>query len=180
MNKQNILVSSVIGVIALVASVLLGGTQVVKDTVHEVEVRTGAISSPDIDANYFSYGGVRHYGLKADISQATTTVCAIQSPAGTSSLKFWSISERVSSSSASIITIAKATTAFATTTILGSQMAIAANAQADIVGSTTAAQQTAGADLFAPNTWLVFGQQGGTGTFSPVGQCSATWVQVAY
>lgn len=178
MNKQNIIVSSVIGVIAIVASVFLGGTEVVQNTVHEV--KTGAVVSNDLDGNYFSYGGVRHWGLKADLAQATTTVCAIQAPVGTSTLLSWGISETVSSTTASTITIAKATTAFATTTLLGVQVAVAANAQTMIVGSTTAAQNTAGANVFAPNTWLVFGQQGGTGTFSPTGQCYATWVQMSY
>jgi hypothetical protein len=178
--KQNIIVSSVIGVIAVVASIFLGGTQVVKDTVHEVEVKTGSVASPEIQSPYVSVGGQRMWRQKADISTGTTTICAIQAPAGTSSLRYYALSETVSSTTASVITIAKATTAFATTTLLGSQITVAANAQTTIVGSTTAAQQTAGADVFAPNTWLVFGQQGGTGTFSPIGQCSAHFEQVAY
>ena len=178
MNKQNLFVSSVIGVLAVLASIFLGGTQTVKEITHEV--KTGAVVSNDLDGNYFSYGGVRHYGLRADLAQGTTTVCAIQSPAGTSSLRAFGISETVSSTTASVTTTTKATTAFATTTLLGAQVAVAANAQAMIVGSTTAAQNTAGADVFAPNTWIVFGQQGGTGTFSPTGQCYATWVQMSY
>lgn len=175
MNK-NTLISAVIGVIAVIASVFLGGTQTVREITHEV----GSVASPDIQSPYISVGGQRMWRQKADLSTGTTTVCAIQAPSGTSSLKFWSISETTSSTSASVITIAKATTAFATTTLLGSQLAVSANAQAMFVGSTTAAQQASGADVFAPNTWLVFGQQGGTGTFSPVGQCTAHWEQISY
>lgn len=180
MNK-NYIFSGVVGIVAVIASVFLGGTETVREITHEVQkVNTGAVSSPDIMSPYVSVGGQRMWRQKADLQTGTTTVCAIQAPAGTSSLRFWSISETVSSTTATIITIAKANTAFATTTTLGVPIAVAANAQAMIVGSTTAAQQTAGADVFAPNTWLVFGQQGGAGTLSPVGQCTAHFEQISY
>lgn len=125
-------------------------------------------------ANDFINGGVETIGNRtASLTQATTTVCAIQSPAATSTLQSASILLTVSSTTASSVVLAKATTAFATTTNLNTE-AVAANAQATIVASTS---PTGGNKdlIFSPSTWLVVGMSGGTGTFSPTGVCTATW-----
>jgi len=119
-----------------------------------------------------SVNGAGTITKRAVMTTATTTVCALQSPAATSTLVYGSAYLTVSSTSASTLTIAKATTAYATTTSLGAS-AIAANAQATIIASTT---PTAGAaTVFAPSTYMVVGLQGGTGTFSPTGVCTAVF-----
>jgi len=137
----------------------------------------GAVSSPDIASPYFSYGGVRHWGRKTtSLTQATTTVCAIQSPASTSTLMYGSIQFTTSSTTASTVTLAKATTAYATTTSLGSA-SVAANGYATVVSKRTAAGGDALDETFAPNTYFVVGMAGGVGTFSPAGTCEATWIE---
>lgn len=146
---------------------------------HTSKVETpsfGALAGPDIASNYLKWGGgngVRVYPTARALSTATTTVCAIQSPAATSTLRYFGIKFDVSSTTASIITIAKATTAFATTTQIGTDYNIAANAQGFIQASTSPAADAA--TVFAPNTWIVVGMRGGTGTFSPTGACQATF-----
>lgn len=144
------------------------------------EVQVGAVSSPDSPSPYFSFGQLRRWNEKKALNTATTTACAIKSPSATSSLdlKATGIRFDVSSTTASVVTIAKATTPFATTTLIGNQYSIGANAQATILASTTATQQVASIDVLAPNTYIVFGIQGGTGTFSPTGQCQASFIEM--
>lgn len=101
------------------------------------------------------------------LTQATTTVCAIQSPNATTSIMSASILETVSSTTASTITLATSSTAFATTSLIAT-VAIGANAQGALTFDPGVNNSTV-----SPNTWLVFGQSGGTGTFSPTGTCQA-------
>ena len=168
---------------ALIVSILaLGVAFVGKDVqtvVNEVPVEVGALSSPDLASRYFSFGGVREYAgsSKAPV-QASTTICAFQSPAATSSLDFASLNLSSLSVAETIVTLAKATTAYATTTLIGNQMTVAANGAVTILASTTATQKVAAADVFAPNTWLVFGVQGTTSPLIlPVGKCQARFTE---
>lgn len=109
------------------------------------------------------------------MAQATTTVCAIQSPAATTTLARATANFSVSSTTASRVTIAKATTAFATTTALG-VADIAANGQATVLATTTPSLMST--LVISPSSWVVVGIQGGTGTFSPTGTCTATFESV--
>lgn len=141
----------------------------------------GALAGPDIPSPYISFGDVRQFAARTSVlTAATTTVCALQSPAATSTLIAGGINFSVSSTSASTVTIAKATTAYATTTLINSA-SVGANAQATILAASTtvsALEQTN--RIFAPNTYLVVGMAGGVGTFSPSGNCEAVWVQNSY
>lgn len=140
----------------------------------------GALGSPAIMSPWYSVGGVTEWKTMAALNTATTTVCAIQAPAATSTLVGGGVNFTVSSTTATVVTLAKATTAFATTTLINSA-AISANATAAILAASStisALEQTN--RTFAPNTYLVFGMQGGTGTFSPTGHCSAVFQQLAY
>lgn len=138
----------------------------------------GALSGPDIASSYLKWGlgnGVRVYPTGRALSTATTTVCAIQSPNATSTLRWAGVRFDVSSTTASTITLAKSATAFATTTQIGETVAVAANAQAFVLATSTAAQVIAQTTVFAPNQWFVVSMTGGTGTFSPTGACQATF-----
>lgn len=164
--------------LGIVLALVLGVMAVTKAPVVKevtVEKSVGALAGPDIPFSYLNWGGAITQRGSMKLAQATTTVCAIQSPAATSTLEWAQFDMTTSSTTASVATVAKATTAFATTTLIGNQIEIAANAQANIVASTTAAQLAAGVHVFAPSTWLVLGMQGGVGTFSPVGNCAASW-----
>lgn len=162
MNKNIILT------IAIATSLVLG---FVGATKKSTEIQTGAVSSPYLQSQDFSYGGVLHFGAKTDsLTQATTTVCALQSPSATSTLLHASIRFSVSSTTASTVTLAKASTPYATTTSLGA-VSLAANAQGIAVASTT------GSHIFSPNTYFVVGMAGnGANTYSPTGTCQATWI----
>lgn len=170
--------------VAGVTSLVIGlGAFFAPPSTPAVDHTYGAATGPDIPSNYFSFGGFRQWAQSPrSLNQATTTVCAIQSPVATSSLEHASINFAVSSSTATLLTIAKSATAFATTTIIGSQINIAANAQATVVASTTlsATGADAAAFIFAPSTWVVMSLTGGSGTFSPTGSCEAMWRQLAY
>jgi len=172
--------------IALVVSLVVGLTvsKPVNTVVQRVtDGKLGSVASPDIMSPYFSFGGVRHWGARSDsLVQATTTVCAIQSPAATSTLIMGSIRLSVGSTTASTVTIAKSATAYATTTLIGGG-ALGAGAQGTFSATTTPSTGTSldGPMVFGPSQYLVVGMQGGVGgTFSPTGNCQATWVQNAY
>ena len=170
MNTGTKLVISAFVALSLVMSVLALNKPVPAPVV-------GAVSGPILMSNYFGFGGLTMWGAQtSSLKQATTTVCALQSPAATSTLMYGSIKLNVSSTTASTVTLAKATSAFATTTSLGSA-SVAANGQATVVSLRTAAGGDALAETFAPSTWFVVGMAGGTGSFSPSGTCQAVWIQ---
>jgi hypothetical protein len=122
--------------------------------------------------NGVSVGGLFTTATRVAMATGTTTVCAIQSPNATTTLTEASALFTVSSASASTVYLAKATTAFATTTSLGFA-ALAAGAQGTVIASTTPSSVTVdGAQVFAPNSWFVVGMTGLT-TYSPTGVCTA-------
>lgn len=160
--------------VALVVSVvvvLFAGGETTREIVREVSNgNLGAVSSPDISSPYFSFGGVRHWaGRTAALNSASTTICAIQSPAATSSLRFASVNLEVSSTTATVLTLARSASPSASTTLIESQ-SIAAGSKATLtVGSST---------QFAPNSYINASLKGGSGTFSPTGVCTAVWTEV--
>lgn len=178
MNKTNL------ALVLAVLAVVIGGvayTKHVSTTVVNNPV-VSSVASPDILSPYFSFGGVKNWGGRTDaLTQATTTICAIQSPASTSTLQFASIRLSVSSSTASRLVMAKAANAFATTTSLGSAV-FPANTPGTLIATTTPADALDEDKTFGPLQWLVVGMQdntpeAGAGTFSPTGTCVATWIE---
>lgn len=131
---------------------------------------TGAMTSSN---NTFTQGGVIIYRDTQAFDTATTTVCSLQAPSATSTLTNAAVTFDVSSTTASVVTLAKATTAFATTTQIGLSYTIEANAEATIMASTSPA--AGDALIFAPSEWFVVGMQNGVGNFSPSGDCWASW-----
>lgn len=137
-------------------------------------------ASPDFGP-YISIGGNRFWGRhSSSLIQATTTPCALQSPVSTSTLLTASfrLTSIATSTGAVTITLAKATTPYATTSLIA-YSTVQANKVGLAVASTTA---TNVANLtFAPNEYLVVGVQGsvgvpvGAGHFSLSGFCQATW-----
>jgi hypothetical protein len=159
-------------VVALVAIVIAAGGYMFP----KVQNHVGSVVGPDSYFEYVANNGLQKYGQTVSLQTATTTVCAIKSPAATSTLVFAGVRFSTSSTTASTVSLAQATTAYATTTNINTY-AVSANAQATIVASTTGS--VAGdATIFAPNTFFVVGMAGGIGTFSPVGSCSAEFVRI--
>ena len=143
----------------------------------EPEMAVGAVSGPFMPFDHIQWGlgqGIRIYPTATALKTGTTTICAIQSPVATSTLLRGGVVFTVSSSTATTITIAKATTAFATTTVLESE-AISAGEQETILWNQTDADT---ADMiFVPSQWFVVGMQGGLGLgeYTPEGVCHATF-----
>lgn len=138
----------------------------------------GAVSAPDTYFDYFSNNGLKRYARRAStLVQATTTVCALKSPSATSSLALgtFQLNAIATTTGPVILTLAKASTRYATTTSLGS-----VTIQAGKTGEATAS--TTGAHIFSPNTFFVVGAQGsvgvpaGAGTFSLSGSCQADFL----
>jgi hypothetical protein len=170
MNKH---IATVIGVVVVSVVGLIAYLNAPTPTTQQAPV--GAVSSPDISSRYFSYGGVRHWAAKTtSLTQATTTVCALQSPSATSTLQLGSgIRFDVSSTTASVVKLAKASVPFdVSSTQLGAAN-VGANQQATIVASSTSDNL-----VFGPNQYLIVQMSGGTGTFSPSGNCQATWTEI--
>lgn len=177
-NQTKIIVA---GLIAALCVALVWSLNRPDTIVYEPgEPSLGALAGPDISSPYLRWGDVAVYKAAQTMGTASTTVCALQAPSATSTLLVGSAKFDVSSTTATAITLAKATTAFATTTDLGTQP-LAANAQASFVITATTTPGGAAWDIsdtattFAPNTWLTVGMKGGNGTFSPTGTCTATW-----
>ena len=157
-----------VGVIVAIAFSLFSAMKPAR--VVERTIQPGSVASQDIMSPYFSFGGVKHWAARTDsLTQATTTVCAIQSPAATSSLAWAGILFKVSTTSASTITLATSSTPYATTSLLTSST-IAANAQGYVNF------QGASANVMPPNTWVVVGMAGNPGTYSPTGVCQAEFM----
>lgn len=135
----------------------------------------GAISGPDIPSPYLTVGGVTQWFSSMNMRPATTTVCSFLSPAVTSTLDFATAMFEVTSSTASVISIAKSANAFVTTTALASDLSVSADTKAFIFASSTEAIN--GQRVFAPSQWIVVSMKGGAGgtTFSPTGYCRAGW-----
>ncbi len=170
-------------VAAVVAVIAAAGTFAFLPTRTEVITKLGS-SGNYVASPVFTFGDVRAYAGRQELRQASTTICAIQSPAATSTLRFANVKVNIGSSTALILDIAQATTQYATTTKIGTTYNIAAGAQAFVQASTSPA---AGATtVFAPLTWLVVKAQGGvtagdfataagSAGFVPTGSCTATW-----
>jgi hypothetical protein len=135
-------------------------------------------SAPTLSASTVSVNGIStQYSRTASLTQASTTVCAIQSPSATSTLLLGSLNLTVSSTTASRVTFAKALGPAASTTLLG-QAQLGANAQGTFLASTTPTVLVDPIQVFSPSTWFTVSMSGGNGTFSPTGVCTAVFQEV--
>lgn len=143
-------------------------------------IKLGAVAGPDSYFDYVANNDVQRYAERvSSLTQATTTVCAIKSPSATSSLMLgtFRLNTLATTTGPVILTLAKSSTAFATTTSLGF-----VTVQAGKAGEATAT--TTGAHIFSPNTFFVVGAQGsvgvaaGAGTFSLSGSCQADFLRL--
>lgn len=158
----NKLILGVLALIAVVGLFLPIGNE--SKTIVERVSNLGAVSSPDLNI-----GGVRlTSGQTTAFNQGTSSVlCAIQSPAATSTLISGSIIVTTATSGASSLSLSKGTTNGTVGSVVLSTSTIASGAQGFLVnGSSTP---------FAPNTYLI-GAQGGAGILNQSGSCNAVWM----
>lgn len=184
MNK-NILTASGI-VLALILGTLgflKQSTVVIPAEVVAMLRKQGSVSGPDIQSPYFSFGGLHFWSQTTNsLPQATTTVCAIQSPTATSTLisaSFIESSTTAASGSLSGIrfVMAKSATAFASTTKLGELSITGIPMNFPLMASSTPVATDADDHTFKPSTYLTVSAIGAVG-YNMTGSCSATWVQV--
>lgn len=174
---KNYLVMAGIGLVAALVVVMFVPRQVVNQV-----SQLGAVSSPNINSPYFSFGGVRYWGAHTEsLNQATTTVCALQSPAATSTLQYGGLTITYATSSAVVLRLSKASTYNSTTTSLASSP-LAAGARGTIIASSTGlGVNLDGTNVFSPNQWFIGSIEGGQiGVASPTGICQAVWIQNDY
>lgn len=183
MNDKTKIAGVVLGVVALILALVAVNrpAQVLTET-KVVEKTLGAATGPDLPYLYISVGGVRQWSSNASLVTATSTFCAFQSPAATSTLRSAGINFLTSSTSPMIVDIGRGNNSNSTTTErLGSAVKIATSTQAFISASSTPFSSP-----FAPNQWLVFrasvdvaassiNGSGASATFSPTGSCHATF-----
>lgn len=130
----------------------------------------GAAVGPDqIGSDHYSWNGIVIYPYHPKMNTGSTTLCSIKSPSATTTLKSFVVNFRSGTTTASTVYLAKGTTVQATTTNFET-IALGANAIATVIASTTG--RTLNLPVIAPNSWLNVGQSGGTGTFSPTGDCT--------
>lgn len=172
---MNNIQKTIVGVLAL-AVLVLGGLYFNKSSVSTEQASGGSVTGPDSFYPCTSSNGVTRCFERRGLTTATTTVCAIKSPSATSTLVSASVQFVVSTTTASRVSLAKAATAYATTTSLGAAD-LAAGARGTFVASTTNTTNTTvdGLSVFGPSQYFVVGVQGGSGTFSPTGSCQATF-----
>jgi len=116
----------------------------------------GAQPGPDSTHEYYSVNGLAVYKTRKALNAATTTPCAIKSPAATSTLVATGLQITTGSSTAVTYRVATSTTAFATTTSLN-YFALASGAQ----GSFNLLSTTSNAMLIVPpSNYVVWGVEG--------------------
>lgn len=188
----------IIGLVAVVA--IIFGVSYLKPPSITVQVpkaetaspALGALAGPDIPYNWFSFGGVRRFAARSGLNQASTTICALQSPAATSTLVSSSVSFTTGTTTAYIGQFGKSVSPSATTTNLGQFMindgglitALASTSPTEFPGGTGYAGvlNNDWTSTFSPNQYLVVKYSGpnNTGTAAKnafVGTCNAIWEQ---
>lgn len=162
--------SAVVGVVVFVALVLAAGAAFYAGTQY-AQPTPGSVVGPDSPNPYYSVNGVATWKTRVGLRTATTTLCAIKSPAATSTLDFVSLQIAVGTSTAATIDLATSTTAYATTTNLVSAYSVGSGAQG------ASAWKSSGTNaITAPNTYFVAKTAGaGLGGYTYVGSCEASF-----
>jgi hypothetical protein len=172
MTKQNIL-NAVLGVaMVFVGFVAYNKPADVTTVVKEIPV--GAVVSSELSTNNFSFGEVRRWAYSQRFNVASTTLCAVKSPAATSTLVFAGYNISTGTTTAATIDVAKGNTAYATTTLLVTGTSVGSGATKEI-GWTTAGG-TAADDIMAPSTYvLVKTASVGLNGYTYGGRCSVVF-----
>lgn len=168
-NNAVALVALIIAIAACFLPVLPNGSSAFGTVQSGVDISTTNYTTMSV-TNGFANGGVFITANRsAALVAATTTPCAFQAPAATSTVMSASLLETVSSTTASSITIATAATQYATTTPLNAT-SVSAGAQTSAIFNATSSSA-----VISPSQWVVFGQSGGAGTFSSTGVCTVVF-----
>lgn len=177
MKNTLVAVAVVLGLVSLVFSFIAFTKPA---TVTE---QFGAVAGDSIDGQCFSQAGHRTCKARnAFVATSTTAgiVCAIKSPNATSTLTYGQAALTTGTTTATVMTLAKAATQFATTTALNAQILNANDTLSLIASSSPSGLGTtltiSNRIIFAPNQFFTVGLQGGTGTYAGIaGNCNAVF-----
>lgn len=142
-------------------------------TAHPV---LGALSSPSINSPWLRWGGITHWAGHTDaLNNASTTLCAIQSPAATSTFTYGDLQLSVGTSTTLHIDLSMSPTPSATSTVLGATNHVS-TPNNPIVASTS---PSGGPPyVFPPNYWFIATYTGAAGALNVLqGDCQASWTQ---
>jgi hypothetical protein len=168
-SMKNKLVIGIVAVVVLVGAYFFPQGNTVVERV--VEKTVGAVAGPESTNPYVSINGLQTWSTGKRLNTATSTACAIKSPAATSTIEFTSLQINTASSTATTWRVSTSTDGFATTTSLN-YFALASGAQGSYVLMSTSSN----AYLIAkPNTYLVWSVEGTviSGTANFQGTCTA-------
>lgn len=175
-------VSALILSVASISGLFTGERSVIVENIKDL----GSNPGPDMYSPFLNFNGVKSWYNSLSMQKATTTLCAIQSPAATSTLAFASVRLNTATSTITVINVAKASTAFSSTTVMGT-MTIPASESTLFTASTTDNGSNDRADenfIFPPSQWLnVFIENAFKGGANPTGyvpdgQCKAVFTEI--
>lgn len=132
--------------------------------------QTGSVSGPDISFPYLGINNLITYYNHIVMNVGTTTLCAIKSPAATSTIELatWNVS--VGTSTAASIDLGYGSTPYATSTNLTSATALSSNA----IGNTTWYPTSGTGSVIGPNTYVLVKTAGaGLSGYTYRGTCNA-------
>lgn len=137
-------------------------------------VRLGG-TSPEFSSQYLMVNGVRQWYFSTPMKTASTTLCSIPYPAGTTTLEYatWVITSGTSTSAT--IDLATSTTAFSTTTNLVSGTSVASNAQGNIFYQVNSGANVAFGGNQTPLYVNVMTATPGLGGYTYSGTCQAVF-----
>lgn len=167
---KNVIVS-----IGIALSLTLSIFAISHTTVAVPNNRTGSLA--EIPSPYLKVNGVTRNYARVDMRTATTSLCAFQNGAATTTIQSVSFQIQTGTSTAATIDIATSTTAFATTTNLSAANSVAANAQGSFYWSPVGGSVNDA--KLAPNEWVNIMTAGaGLGGYTYGGHCTLVTEQL--
>lgn len=173
--KQYLILVGVIVVSVIVASFVI---KPVQNVVNQVQPSLGALSSPDINSPFISWGGVRQWASSAGFTPASQTLCAIQSPAATTTLVAATVRfDSTISLGAGTYELGWGAVSGATTTVLARATLPSAKQTKELVATTSITTPVLTDNVVNPSTWINLNIASGTvsTSFAPTGKCLAVF-----
>lgn len=165
------------GVLVVVSIIAIIG---LKSPIQKAVTTLGSAAGFDFTSPFVSYDGLQHEYRSSAIRTATTTPCVFLSPSSTSTLTYSSLQVTVASSTATVWTLAKASNPYATTTEIN-RFTLASGLRGTMfsAATTTVGAADGSVNTIAPNTYVVWGLAGMSGSFDSTkltGSCKAEFI----
>jgi len=183
MNKVRTIFLLLAVVLSVIVVIKILNFTVAENPIKTEVQRPGSVTSPEITSNYLCVGGVCRYyyrvaarnirALTDTGAVGTSTICAIKSPAATSTLVSASVALSTGATTTAILDMAKSANDNATTTQIGNTISLTAGQKVYLVASTT---PTAGeVTTFPPSYYFIVKMAQLGNSFSPAGYCNTVF-----